>query len=58
MVIDKDTVASGQHQVGKVFFANYQNLDEDLNGRKVYIVQVSATGSAFWSISAQHFSLV
>jgi type I restriction enzyme R subunit len=36
VVIDKETVASGQHQVGKVFFANYQNLDEDLNGRKVY----------------------
>lgn len=36
VVIDKETVANGQHQVGRVFFANYQNLDEDLNGRKVY----------------------
>jgi type I restriction enzyme R subunit len=34
--IDKDTVAQGQHLVGKVFFANYQNLDEDLDGKKVY----------------------
>lgn len=34
--IDKDTVAQGQHLVGKVFFANYQNLDEELNGKKVY----------------------
>ncbi len=34
--IDKDTVAKGQHQVGKVFFANYQSLDEDLYGKKVY----------------------
>ena len=34
--IDKDTVAQGQHQVGKVFFANYQSLDEDLDGKKVY----------------------
>lgn len=34
--IDKETVAQGQHQVGKVFFANYQNLDEDLDGKKVY----------------------
>jgi type I restriction enzyme R subunit len=34
--IDKDTVAKGQHLVGKIFFANYQNLDEDLGGRKVY----------------------
>ena len=34
--IDKGTVANGQHLVGKVFFANYQNLDEDLDGKKVY----------------------
>lgn len=34
--IDKDTVAQGQHLVGKVFFANYQSLDEDLDGKKVY----------------------
>lgn len=34
--IDKETVAQGQHLVGKVFFANYQNLDEELDGKKVY----------------------
>ncbi|WP_316228266.1 DEAD/DEAH box helicase family protein [Bradyrhizobium sp. SZCCHNR1039] len=34
--IDRDTVARGQHLVGKIFFANYQNLDEDLDGKKVY----------------------
>lgn len=34
--IDKDTVAQGKHLVGKVFFANYQSLDEELNGKKVY----------------------
>lgn len=34
--IDKDTVAQEQHLVGKVFFANYQSLDEDLDGKKVY----------------------
>jgi len=34
--IDKDVVARGQHQVGKVFFANYQSLDEELDGKKVY----------------------
>ena len=33
--IDKDVVAKGQHEVGKIFFANYQNLDEDLDGKKV-----------------------
>jgi type I restriction enzyme R subunit len=34
--VDKDTVAKGQHLVGKIFFANYQSLDEELNGKKVY----------------------
>ena len=34
--IDKEVVAKGQHKVGKIFFANYQNLDEDLDGKKVY----------------------
>ncbi|MAX38584.1 DEAD/DEAH box helicase family protein [Gimesia sp.] len=36
VTIDKATVADGKHQVGKLFFANYQNLDEDLDGKKVY----------------------
>ncbi|WP_278471774.1 DEAD/DEAH box helicase family protein [Gimesia maris] len=36
VTIDKATVADGKHQVGKLFFANYQNLDEDLGGKKVY----------------------
>lgn len=34
--IDKGTVAQGQHLVGKVFFANYQSLGEELDGKKVY----------------------
>lgn len=34
--VDKSTVAQGQHLVGKIFFANYQSLDEELDGRKVY----------------------
>lgn len=34
--IDKETIAKGQHLVGKIFFANYQTLDEELNGRKLY----------------------
>ncbi|HNU72802.1 MAG TPA: type I restriction-modification enzyme R subunit C-terminal domain-containing protein [Thermodesulfobacteriota bacterium] len=34
--IDKDTIARGQHLVGKIFFANYQTLDEELDGRKLY----------------------
>src|SRR3989338_8533543 len=28
--IDKEVIAQGQHLVGKIFFANYQNLDEEL----------------------------
>ncbi len=36
VLVDKETVSTGQHLVGKVFFANYQNLDEDLDGKKLY----------------------
>ena len=36
VVIDKDCVSRGEHLVGKIFFANYQNLDEELNGKKLY----------------------
>jgi type I restriction enzyme R subunit len=36
VVIDRATVARGEHLVGTIFFANYQNLDEDLNGKKLY----------------------
>jgi type I restriction enzyme R subunit len=34
--VDKETVAQGQHLVGKIFFANYQNLDEELDGKEVF----------------------
>jgi type I restriction enzyme R subunit len=36
VIIDKDVIRKGTHQVGKIFFANYQNLDEELNGQKLY----------------------
>lgn len=36
VTIDRETVQSGRHTVGKVFFANYQNLDEELDGKKLY----------------------
>lgn len=36
VIIDKETVAEGRAHVGKVFFANYQNLDEELDGKKLY----------------------
>jgi type I restriction enzyme, R subunit len=34
--IDKDAIRRGEHTIGKVFFANYQNLDEELDGKKLY----------------------
>lgn len=34
--IEKETVAQGRHLIGKIFFANYQTLDETLNGKKIY----------------------
>lgn len=36
LVIDKEIVSRGDHQVGKVFFANYQTMDLALDGRKIY----------------------
>jgi type I restriction enzyme R subunit len=36
VVIDSDTVKNQNHTVGKIFFANYQNLDEELDGKKVF----------------------
>jgi type I restriction enzyme R subunit len=36
VVIDKELVQKREHTIGKVFFANYQNLDEELDGKKLY----------------------
>ncbi|MBF0400289.1 MAG: DEAD/DEAH box helicase family protein [Magnetococcales bacterium] len=36
VTIDKETVAGGRHLVGRLFFANYQTLDEELDGKKVF----------------------
>jgi type I restriction enzyme R subunit len=36
VIVDSELVANKNHLVGKVFFANYQNLDEDLEGKKVF----------------------
>lgn len=66
--IDKDTVAQGQHLVGKVFFANYQSLDEELDGKKVYehydpdffdlvvIDECHRSGFGDWFGVLEHFS--
>ena len=35
-IVDKVAIAKGEHHVGQIFFANYQNLDEDLDGKKLY----------------------
>jgi type I restriction enzyme R subunit len=34
--VDKQTVTEGKHRIGKIFFANYQNLDEELDGKKLF----------------------
>lgn len=36
LVIDKELVAQGKHRVGQIYFANYQNLDEELDGKKLF----------------------
>jgi type I restriction enzyme, R subunit len=36
VVVDVETVKNKNHLIGKVFFANYQNLDEELDGKKVF----------------------
>ncbi len=36
VVINKDTVSKGEHLIGKMFFANYQTLDEEFGGRKIF----------------------
>jgi type I restriction enzyme R subunit len=68
VTVDKDTVATGQHQVGKIFFANYQSLDEELNGKKVFahydpdffdlviIDECHRSGFGDWFGVLQHFS--
>ena len=36
VMLDKDIVARGEHRVGKIYFANYRNLDEELDDRKLF----------------------
>ena len=66
--IDKETVATGNHLVGKIFFANYQTLDEELDGRKVFehydpdffdlviIDECHRSGFGDWFGVLEHFS--
>ena len=70
--VDKETVRKKEHRIGKIFFANYQNLDEELDGKKLYehyesdffdLVVIGechapplATGLAYRTL-APHFSL-
>ncbi|KJR98711.1 MAG: hypothetical protein VR65_19545 [Desulfobulbaceae bacterium BRH_c16a] len=68
VTVDKDTVAKGQHEVGKIFFANYQSLDEELNGKKVFahydpdffdlviIDECHRSGFGDWFGVLEHFS--
>jgi len=68
VVIDRETVATGQHSVGKIFFANYQNLDEEFDGKKLYqhydpdffdlivIDECHRSGFGDWFGVLEHFS--
>jgi len=68
VTIDKETIAKGQHLVGKVFFANYQTLDEELDGKKLYahydpdffdlvvIDECHRSGFGDWFGALEHFS--
>jgi type I restriction enzyme, R subunit len=68
VTIDKETVSQGQHLVGKMFFANYQTLDEELNGKKLYqhyepdyfdlvvIDECHRSGFGDWFGVLEHFS--
>jgi len=68
VTIDKDTIAKDQHLVGKVFFANYQTLDEELDGEKLYahydpdffdlvvIDECHRSGFGDWFGALEHFS--
>ncbi|MBI5847191.1 MAG: DEAD/DEAH box helicase family protein [Nitrospirae bacterium] len=68
VTIDKETISQGQHLVGKIFFANYQNLDEELNGKKLYeyydqdffdlvvIDECHRSGFGDWFGVLEHFS--
>jgi len=68
VTIDRETIAKGQHLVGKVFFANYQTLDEELDGKKLYahydpdffdlvvIDECHRSGFGDWFGALEHFS--
>ena len=68
VTIDKETIAKGRHLVGKIFFANYQTLDEELNGKKLYahydpdffdlvvIDECHRSGFGDWFGVLEHFS--
>lgn len=68
VTIDKETISNGRHQVGKIFFANYQNLNEELNGQRLFehyspdffdlvvIDECHRSGFGDWFGVLEHFS--
>jgi type I restriction enzyme, R subunit len=36
VVLDKEAIQNNRHRVGQIYFANYQNLFEELDGKKLY----------------------
>lgn len=69
VVINKETVRKGEHLIGKLFFANYQTLDEELDGRKLYqhydpdffdlviVDECHRSGFGDWFGVFEHFSI-
>jgi type I restriction enzyme R subunit len=68
VLIDKGVVARSEHEVGKIFFANYQTLDEELDGKKLFehydpdffdlvvIDECHRSGFGDWFGVLEHFS--
>ena len=68
VTIDKETIKRSEHLVGKIFFANYQTLNEELDGRKLYeyfdpdffdlvvVDECHRSGFGDWFGALKHFS--
>jgi type I restriction enzyme, R subunit len=68
VIITKETLRTSAHRVGKIFFANYQTLDEEFEGKKIYqhyepdffdlviVDECHRSGFGDWFGVLQHFS--
>lgn len=68
VIINKETVRKGEHLIGQIFFANYQTLDEEAEGRRIYehydpdffdlviVDECHRSGFGDWFSVFEHFS--